>query len=191
MAKEMLANIHRGLTSQWSGRLRAAHSGAAHRRVRYQRGKVVGGLRMEPRNSERSQASANFSRVFYAPESSSPMCGSAIRTFRSSLASKRAKPKLKAQAAPGRLQVHRSLIFPLRFVRASSIGRPERCSSHDGCAIQLLSSVLVSERAGPRHMKSIVRGPPLSNQPLERTLASCALSLPLQGTACKRRSRAC
>ena len=90
-----------------------------------------------------------------------------------------------------RLQVHRSLIFPLRFVRASSIGRPERCSSHDGCAIQLLSSVLVSERAGPRHMKSIVRGPPLSNQPLERTLASCALSLPLQGTACKRRSRAC
>ena len=145
---------------------------------------------MEPRNSERSQASANFSRVFYAPESSSPMCGSAIRTFRSSLASKRAKPKLKAQAAPGQASGSSQSDISAE-VRPREFYRPERCSSHDGCAIQLLSSVLVSERAGPRHMKSIVRGPPLSNQPLERTLASCALSLPLQGTACKRRSRAC
>ena len=145
---------------------------------------------MELKSAGSSQGRANIPREFCRPDITSSSGGSAIQLFRSALVGERAgpQPTTLARLSPGSGTIPTEVSVE---ARPREFYRRERCSSHDGCAIQLLSSVLVSERAGPRHMKSIVRGPPLSNQPLERTLASCALSLPLQGTACKRRSRAC
>ena len=112
------------LTSQWNGRLRAAHSGAVHRRVRCQRLEVCarGVLRMGPRSSESAQGRAGIPREFSRPPSSPAPGGYSIEVLVFVRVSERARPEHKARACPGRgsalIQTEKSA----GLIRAGSVG---------------------------------------------------------------------
>ena len=163
------------LTSQWNGRLRAAHSGAVHRRVRRQRAWLCarGGLRMELRSAESPQGRANIPREFCRPDITSSSGGSAIQLFRSALVGERAgpQPTTLARLSPGSGTIPTEVSVE---ARPREFYRRESLAADESVVIQGFNSVAVSGRAGSGGRKSL-RSTPTPNQPMERTPPRYAL----------------
>ena len=165
----------RCLTSQWNGRLRAAHSGAVHRRVRRQRlvVRTRGVLRMELKRVESAQSRAGVPREFSRPHAWSLAEGSALPWLGPVLVSERARPEPKARAGArsgvAALPTDVSIkVCPRGFSRQSSPSVRARP------ATELSGSAAVRARAATGSGKSL-RSTPTPNQPIERTLSRYAL----------------